>query len=73
MWQFLGVFLEKRKIPSSLCPFLYSAAWNVNVMTGALVATLDPKNGGPILRKVEQSWKKSESLRFITGEIMYKP
>lgn len=68
MWQFLGVFLEKRKIPSSLCPFLYSAAWNVNVMTGALVATLDPKN-----RKVEQTWKKSESLRFITGEIMYKP
>ena len=39
--------------PLSLFPFLHSAAWNVNVMAGALAAILDPKNKGPILGKVE--------------------
>lgn len=44
-----------------LCPFLHSAAWNVNVMTGALAAILDPKNKGLFLGKV--SGEKLESLR----------
>lgn len=44
MWQFLGAFPEKTAHVnvSSLCPFLCSAAWNVNMMTGALGAILDP-------------------------------
>lgn len=60
MWQFPGARLKKTTdmTPSSLCPFLHSAAWNVNVMTGALVAILGPKNKGPILGNVELSWKK---------------
>lgn len=64
LWRFLGAFLKKTVHVKSLplCPFFHSAAWNVNVMTGALATILDPKRKG--LRKGGiMSWKELESLR----------
>lgn len=52
------ILLASFLCPYFLCSFLHPAAWNVNVMTGALVAILGPKNKDPILGNVELSWKK---------------
>lgn len=61
MWQFLGA-LRAHITPLPLCHSLHSAAWKVNVMTGALAAILDPKNKVSILGKVGPGAGRSQRL-----------